>query len=109
MKDACLKHNLPLSIVAALLSLKKAAVIVPWIIPLIVATVIFSFYIRERHFVVTEHLPMRLCLQQDEKNKHLDFSFVEDAFLQPEMRKKEGRWWLDYCLIATSCGIYCHV
>lgn len=77
--------------IAGLMSLKGGAVAVPLMIPLIVITVLFSMYIRERHFTVATHLPTRLCLQQDQKTRHsVDFGFLKNAYLQPEMREKES-------------------
>jgi hypothetical protein len=41
--------------VVGLLALKKGAVAVPLMIPLIVGTILFSRYVRKQHFRVTEN------------------------------------------------------
>lgn len=73
------------------MALKEGVIAVPLMIPLLIITILFGIYIREKHFLVAMRLPTRLCLQQDRKTRHwVDFSFVRDAYLQPEMREKEA-------------------
>lgn len=74
--------------VFALMVLKKS-IASTLLIPLLIGTVCFSIYVRQRHFVVAERLPTRLCLSTDRRNKHLNLSF-KDSYLQPEMREPEG-------------------
>lgn len=71
-----------------LLALKKCPIQSLMMLPLIIMTVLFNFYIGLKHFYVTDHLPTRLCLQLDRKNHHnggLDFSFVKQKYLQPAL------------------------
>ena len=49
---------------------------------------------RQKHLLVAENLPSRLCLKQDKKNlkdANMDYSFVKEAYLQPELKEKEGK------------------
>jgi hypothetical protein len=55
-------------------------------VPLIIITVLFNFYIRQQHFRVTENLASRECLKTDLQNPNLDLSFVKGAFVQPELQ-----------------------
>ncbi|CAB9518635.1 CSC1-like protein [Seminavis robusta] len=73
---------------SGLLTLKKSPVAV-LNIPLIVCTVLFNYYIRQQHFTVAQHLPSRLCRKQDQKNNSsgMCYDFVQDAYLQPELRE----------------------
>ncbi|CAB9519234.1 CSC1-like protein ERD4 [Seminavis robusta] len=75
--------------VFGLLALKDS-VLSTIIFPLVVVSVIFSIYLRENHFNVAEHLPTRLCLDQDSKNIDMDFGFAREAYLQPEMRERNA-------------------
>ena len=78
--------------VVGMLALKKAPIQSLLMIPLIVITVLFNFYIGMKHFYVTKHLPTRLCLNLDRKhhaNGGLDFSFVRNKYLQPALLERE--------------------
>ncbi|CAB9506136.1 CSC1-like protein [Seminavis robusta] len=72
-----------------LMALKKSAM-PTLMIPLLVVTSMFSIYIRNQHFRVAEHLPTRLCLSQDYRNRDLDMGFVKDCYLQQEMTEKQA-------------------
>jgi len=75
-----------------MLALKKAPIQSILMIPLIIITILFNFYIGMKHFYVTNHLPTRLCLQLDRKhyaNGGLDFSFVKRKYLQPALLEHE--------------------
>jgi len=75
-----------------MLALKKAPIQSLLMIPLIVITILFNFYIGMKHFYVTNHLPTRLCLQLDRKhhaNGGLDFNFVRQKYLQPALLERQ--------------------
>jgi len=76
--------------VAGMLALKKAKYATPLLLPLNIATVLFQFYIGQKHWKVAGLLPSRKCLQCDRINEDRDLHFLGEAFIQPEMRKKEG-------------------
>jgi hypothetical protein len=74
------------------LSLKKATIAVPLMIPLIVITLLFNFYIRQRHFLVSQRLPSRTALKKDLQNLEkgpLDMSFVRRKYLQKALQSKD--------------------
>ena len=73
-----------------LLALKKATYATPLLLPLIIITILFQFYIGQKHWEVAGHLPSRKCLQRDRRNANRDLNFLEAAYIQPEMRDKEG-------------------
>lgn len=75
------------------LALKKAAIAVPLMIPLIISTILFNFYIGQRHFLVSQHLPSRAALKKDLQNQEegrLDMSFVRGEYLQEALKSKEA-------------------
>ena len=78
--------------IVGLLALKKAAVASAMMFPLLVFTILFTFYINQKHFAMTEHLPARDCMKIDMKNGEgeMDFSFVRGQYIQPELRETES-------------------
>jgi hypothetical protein len=83
--DVFLTHNC-VSLVVGLLLLKKSAIAVPLMVPLIVITVLFSSYIKQMHFRVAEYLPVHACKKVDASNP--DLCFLDKAFTQPELQDK---------------------
>jgi calcium permeable stress-gated cation channel len=77
--------------IIGLLTLKKSWAS-SFMIPLLVATVFFYIYLHDKHFVVAEYLPTRICLSRDLKHQAMDFSFTDDAYLQPEMKEPIGMY-----------------
>ena len=74
------------------LGLKKAALAVSFMVPLIVITILFNFYVRQKHFLVSLHLPSRTALKKDLQNQKdgpLDMSFVRGAYVQEALKSKE--------------------
>lgn len=62
-------------------------------VPLIIVTILFNFYIRQEHIRVTANLPNMECHEMDMKNNRdgpMDFSFVKGEYLQPAMQVKEA-------------------
>jgi hypothetical protein len=76
--------------VVGMLALKKATIATPLMFPLIIATALFSFYIRQEHFHIAQYLPTRLSLRKDSRNSNIDidYAFVQEAYLQPELRER---------------------
>jgi hypothetical protein len=75
-----------------LLALKKAAIASALMFPLLIITILFTYYINQKHFLMTEFLPTRECLVIDSKRNcegQMDFSFVRGKYVQPEFREKE--------------------
>ena len=78
--------------IVGLLALKKAAVASLMMFPLIVITILFTVYIHQKHFKMTEHLPARECIALDLKNNaagEMDCGFLRGMYIQPELRDKE--------------------
>lgn len=71
------------------MTLKEAAIATPFMIPLIVITVLFNAYIRQEHFRVAQYLPTRKSYQADRANgQDPDLSFLDKAYLQEGLREK---------------------
>ena len=78
--------------ISGFLALKTAPVATALMFPLIVVTVLFNIYIRQKHFAATQFLPGCECVEADRKNNldgPMDLSFISDRYLQPELRHKE--------------------
>lgn len=75
--------------VVGFLSLKKATIAVPLMIPLPIINFLFNEYIRQQHYRVAMYLPSRQCIKTDVQNgSDFDLSFVRDAYVQDELRTK---------------------
>lgn len=75
--------------VVGFLSLKKATIAVPLMIPLPIINFLFNEYIRQQHYRVAMYLPSRQCIKADVQNgSDFDLSFVRDAYVQDELRTK---------------------
>ena len=90
---------LPLMLVAqvtllGVFTLKQAVIAAPMMFPLIIITILFNFYIRQRHFFVTGRLPTRNCLKQDLRNleQEMDYDFVSGKYRQPALHTKEPQF-----------------
>lgn len=75
--------------VVAILFLRKAGIVTPLMIPLFVLTGLFNAYIRQDHFPVTENLPSKECLDQDNLMEDEPTEFLERAYLQEDLQHKE--------------------
>ena len=51
-----------------------------------VLTALFSVYIHQQHFRVAKFLPTRNALREDLRRVDDDISFLQGAYLQPELR-----------------------
>lgn len=72
-----------------IMSIKKGAVAAALLIPLLIVTILFVFYIKQEHFRVTEFVPSTICKEEDIKNHGtLDISFLQNAYLQPSLQLK---------------------
>jgi len=77
--------------IIGLLALKKSIIGVPLMIPLIVLTALFNTYVHQQHFRIAEYLPAPLSTKADRQNgADMDMSFLQDAFVQPELKTKEA-------------------
>lgn len=72
-----------------IMSIKEGAVAAALLIPLVIVTVLFVFYIKQEHFRVTEFVPSTICKEEDIKNHgSLDMSLLSDKYLQPSLQVK---------------------
>ena len=75
------------------LTLKLAPVAFAMMIPLWIVTVLFSIYMRQKHFMATNFLPGCDCVDMDRRNNidgPMDTTrFISNQYLQPELRDKE--------------------
>eukprot|EP00521_Asterionellopsis_glacialis_P019336 CAMPEP_0195310716 /NCGR_PEP_ID=MMETSP0708-20121125/213_1 /TAXON_ID=33640 /ORGANISM="Asterionellopsis glacialis, Strain CCMP134" /LENGTH=123 /DNA_ID=CAMNT_0040375067 /DNA_START=42 /DNA_END=413 /DNA_ORIENTATION=- len=78
-------------VVTGWLGIKKAPVAAGLMIPLIVCTFLFSCYVRQEHFHVTDHLPTKTCVKIDDENcvdGHNELDFATDEYGQPALKEK---------------------
>jgi hypothetical protein len=76
-----------------LLALKKSQYASPGIMPILVVTLLFIFFINNQHVTVAKHLPTRNCILKDSENsteKEMDMTFVKGEYLQPSLQTKMG-------------------
>jgi hypothetical protein len=74
------------------LALKKATIAAPFMFPLIIITMLFNVYVRQRHFLVSRRLPSRAALKTDLQNQAagvLNMSFVRGKYVQPALQSKD--------------------
>ena len=76
--------------IVGMLALKQAAIASALMFPLLIITILFNFYIRQKHFEMTHHLPARDCLMMDLKNLSdgLNYSEIRGMYIQPELRER---------------------
>lgn len=77
--------------IVGLLALKKVPVASSAMIPLVIVTVLFNIYIRQKHFSATDFLPGIDCVEADRKNNQdgpMDMRFISNQYKQPELRDK---------------------
>lgn len=78
--------------IVGFLALKVAPLASSLMFPLVVITVLFNIYIRQKHFMATNFLPGWDCVEADRKNNFdgpMDMSFIGNHYMQPELRDKE--------------------
>jgi hypothetical protein len=70
------------------LILKKATVAWPFMIPIIVGTLLHTKYLRQKHFWVADSLPAERCLGVDMTYAR-DFSDFKDEYVRPILKPTE--------------------
>jgi len=74
------------------LTAKSANLAWAFMVPLIIITILFNIYIRQKHFKATSYLPGCECVEADRKNNidgPMDLRFISNHYMQPELRDKE--------------------
>ena len=69
-----------------LLALKKSIFATPLMLPLIIITVIFQYYIGQEHWHTAARLPSQNCLRCDLRNERKSLDDIASQYLQPELR-----------------------
>lgn len=73
-----------------MIALKKSPIASAMMLPLLIVTILFSIYIKQKHFEVAAFLPALDAIVSDEKNlvDGVDLQFLQSKYLQPELREK---------------------
>lgn len=74
------------------LALKRTALVIPLLVPLLIMNILFQWYISQKHNQVATFLPSHECIEVDRKNNingPMDYSFLVDQFKQPQLKAKE--------------------
>eukprot|EP00544_Gedaniella_sp_CCMP2646_P013557 CAMPEP_0202490390 /NCGR_PEP_ID=MMETSP1361-20130828/7807_1 /ASSEMBLY_ACC=CAM_ASM_000849 /TAXON_ID=210615 /ORGANISM="Staurosira complex sp., Strain CCMP2646" /LENGTH=954 /DNA_ID=CAMNT_0049120269 /DNA_START=50 /DNA_END=2914 /DNA_ORIENTATION=- len=73
------------------LALKRTAIAIPLLVPLLVINILFQWYVNQKHDQVATFLPSRESMLIDRKNNAegpMDFSFLKDEYKQPQLKAK---------------------
>ena len=73
-----------------LLALEKSGIGGSGIVPLLIITILFSFFLQSKHSDVAQNLPTRNCILRDSENNAeapLDMKFVKNVYLQPSLQQ----------------------
>ena len=77
--------------IVGFLALKTAPVASSLMVPLLIITILFNIYIRQKHYAVTNFLSGCACVDADRKNNidgPMDMRFISNQYKQPELRDK---------------------
>jgi hypothetical protein len=75
--------------VLALLGIKKSPIAAALMLPLLIVTIFFVAYIKQKHLSQPEYLPARRCIIADFENEEhgqLDDSFLYRAYTHPDLK-----------------------
>lgn len=78
--------------IVGMLALNKAGAASAMMIPLLVITILFTVYIHQKHFALTENLPAKNAVMADLRSnaeRPMNFDFLKAKYLQPELRERE--------------------
>lgn len=77
-------------------SLKESLLGTLSLIPLLLSTLVFSFYLNQRHFLVSMFLPSFLCTKCDmEYEGDTDYAFLQDKYVQYSLMAEDAQLPLD--------------
>ena len=74
------------------LALKRTAIAIPLLVPLLVMNLLFQWYISQKHNQVATFLASYECIEIDRKNDlagPMDYSFLIDEYKQPQLKAKD--------------------
>lgn len=69
------------------LILKKSLYAIPFLVPLLVVSILFMVYLNHYQLHVTQHLPTGDCVEVDERYRLNDLNFVKGKYVQPCIRE----------------------
>ena len=78
--------------IVGLLALNRAPIASAMMFPLLIITILFNVYIRQKHFLMAEFLPSRNAFAIDLRNnveREMDYEFLRAQYVQPELRDRE--------------------
>ena len=78
--------------IVGFLAMKTSPIASGLMIPLLVLTILWAIYMKQKHFKATNYLPGCDCVDVDQKNNlegPMDMSFLKGLYIQPELRDKE--------------------
>ena len=78
--------------IVGFLALKTAPVASGLMIPLLIITILWTIYMKQKHFMVTNYLPGADCVEFDRRNNidgPMDMRFLRGLYIQPELRDKK--------------------
>ena len=71
------------------MTIKQSVLSVTLLLPLLTITTLFSLYLEQQHYRVTNCLPSTICKHVDGMNEgKLDKSFLEGQYIQPALKAK---------------------
>lgn len=73
------------------LALKRTAIAIPLLVPLLIINILFQWYINQKHDQVAMFLPSHESTLVDRKNNAvglMDYSFLKDEYKQPQLKAK---------------------
>lgn len=74
------------------LALKRTAIAIPLLVPLLVINILFQWYVNQKHDYVATFLPTHESMLVDRKNNAsgpMDYAFLKDEYKQPQLKAKE--------------------
>ena len=77
-------------------SLKESPSATISLVPLLLSTLMFSFHLKQRHFLVSTFLPSLLCTKYDKQNEgDIEFSFLQNEYIQQSLMAEDLQLTLD--------------
>lgn len=74
------------------LALKRTALAIPLLVPLLAMNLVFQWYISQKHNLVATFLPSHEAIGVDRNNNaagEMDYGFLKDQYLQPQLKAKD--------------------
>ena len=72
------------------LLLKQSFYAVPFLVPLLVFSCLFIYYLKNYQLYVAQHLPTSTCIKVDKERLLNDFSFAKGVYLQPCIKEAQS-------------------